>query len=60
MMHRVDWTGPRASSATAYAWFGGIERIAVRLSSTTDIKSVVAGNARRILSALGIRGEATR
>jgi hypothetical protein len=21
MMHRADWTGPRASSSTAYAWF---------------------------------------
>jgi hypothetical protein len=29
-------------------------------ASMTDIKSVVAGNERRILSALGIRGEATR
>jgi hypothetical protein len=21
MMHRTGWTGPRASSATAFAWF---------------------------------------
>jgi hypothetical protein len=75
MMHRFSWTGPRASSATAYAWFvwdrahSGppiLDRISwvpvpVRVrASMTDIKSVVTGNERRILSALGIRREATR
>jgi hypothetical protein len=72
-VHRFDWTGPRASSATAYAWFvwdrthSGppvLDRISgcryrVR-ASMTDIKSVVAGNERRIRSALGIRRGATR
>jgi hypothetical protein len=49
-----------ADGSTVVHGISGMPAPANDRAGMTDIKSVVAGNERRILSALGIRGEAAR